>query len=418
MGRPGRLSPLDASAAPPPVVSPPPRSPRPAVALASFGHALCHGSKLLLPLVQVVAAAELGVDLPHLALAMSAFSLSMGLASVPAGLLSDRLGPTRLLVGYFALLAVAAAGCALAPGYGSFVAAQAALGAAAGLYHPPGLALISFSTDRRTMGPAMGWHGVASSVGIALAPLGILALRDRWGWRSAFVALAFTAALAALAAAWLRASGHVLAGRPAPDVHPPARRVRRRGLFVLLLAMSANGFLMDGFSALFPVTVAQRSTLAADDAWVVFGILALGGLGQLAGGRLAKGTRDRASYLALVAMQPMAFAGVALLLAAPTVAFALLAAFAFANFATQPIENRIMAEFTSGAKRGTAYALKFLVALVVGAAAPPLVMTLAEQRGQGAGFWALAAASLVALLGVGLFLREAGGAPPAAAAAG
>ncbi|MBM3985465.1 MAG: MFS transporter, partial [Planctomycetes bacterium] len=138
---------------------------RTALLYASAGHALCHGSKLVLAVGLLSAAAEFGVGRDGLGLALGAYGVGIGLAAVPAGLLSDRIGPTRVLHLYLWSLAAAALACFWAPTLPTFTLAHAALGAAAGLYHPPGLSLLSLSSAREERGPVMGWHGVLGQLG-------------------------------------------------------------------------------------------------------------------------------------------------------------------------------------------------------------------------------------------------------------
>jgi MFS transporter, FSR family, fosmidomycin resistance protein len=345
----------------------------------------------VLPVSLAIAAAEFGVGLVEMAWALTGFGLAMGAASLPAGLLADRYGTSRVLLAFFWLLSAGALLCAVSAGYASFFAAHALLGAAAGLYHPPGMALISHTASREGLGPALGLHGVAGSVGIALMPLLVAA-----GWRQAFFALAATAAAVALL-------GHLLVHRrmlPGALPPPPSladRPLARRGLLLFLGVMVLNGFLLDGFTAIFPEVVRA----ARDPRWSVTvldtAILALGGVGQWLGGLLARGGRQGGRYVGLVMLQPLLFLGTMLALRAASSppAFVLFAAFAFLNYGLQPMENRLLATYTSSARRSAAYAVKFLLALVVGAGAPPLVVAVSERWGYAASFGVLCGVALV-----------------------
>ena len=84
---------------------------RTTLAYASLGHALCHGSQLLLRVSLVAVALDMGVSLTEIGLAITLYTLSMGLASVPAGLLADRVGTGRVTCLYFWLIALSAGLC-------------------------------------------------------------------------------------------------------------------------------------------------------------------------------------------------------------------------------------------------------------------------------------------------------------------
>lgn len=384
-----------------------------AVGYASAGHFLCHGSKVILPVSLAVVAAEFGVTLVAMAWALTAYGVAMGLAALPAGLLADRRGAPAVLNLYFWFLAGGALLCAAADGFATFVVAHGLLGAAAGLYHPPGLALVSLASSREGMGRALGLHGVFGNFGIAGAPLLVLAATPLFGWRGAFLALAGSAVLCALAGGVLRRRG-LLAAAP-PGAQPGAERGRlsRTGLFWLLVAMSVNGFLLDGFTTAFPETARSRLDLVWDAQWLNAAVFGLGAVGQWVGGLLANGERQGGRYVGLLALQPLVFVGAALALDAPFVAVLQLGAFMFVNWMTQPLENRLLAGFTSSARRSSAYALKFVVALVVGAAAPPVVVGLMESRGHGAAWFALAAVGVLGVAAGRAFASHA--APPAPA---
>ncbi len=386
---------------------------RAAVVFASTGHALCHASKLVLPLVLAAAAADLGVSLVGMAGALSVYLVAMALASVPAGLLADRIGTARVLLLFYWSLAAAAVLCWAANSYGTFVVAHGLLGAAAGLYHPPGLGLISLSTTRDEAGPAMGWHGVASSVGIAATPWAVLQLAPHGGWRVVYLALAAAAAAGALAGHVMLRRRLVPAGsRPQPQAAEDGP-LRRRGVLLLLGVVAFNGFLIDGFTTLFPETVRTHSALAMDDQVVNMLVLAVGGVGQYLGGRLARGATEKRRYVIMLMLQPLAVGGVALLLGRPGAAFLFMGGFAFANYMTQPVENRLLAGATTTARRSTAYALKFLVSLLAGAAAPALIVGLAQSAGHATAYAVLALVAVAGMCVGGIFWRVTRTAGPA-----
>lgn len=384
---------------------------RRAVLLASYAHLLCHGAKVVLQVSLAVAALQFGVGLAAMALALTAYNVGMGLAAIPAGLLSDRLGPTRVLVLYFWALAGAALLCAGVPGYAGFVAAHGLLGLAAGLYHPPGLSLISLSSSRHEMGPAMGLHGVFGNVGIMCAPLAVALLAPLWGWRAAFVALAALCVCGALTAAWMRSHGLVLAGPTHEEHGADDDRLSRRGLALLLFVLCVNAFVLDGFTPLFPLTISAQHAGAFEPRLLDAAILSLGVLGQWVGGLLARGAGQPRRFLNLLLLQMAALLAAASLVATSWAGMLPLALFAFANYAMQPMENRILATFTSSRRRSSAYALKFTVALLLAAPAGPLVGLLLERADARAAYVVLAITALLGVVGWRLLVRRLERAP-------
>lgn len=426
-------------------MSPPPTAPasspsaepsaRVALAITSSGHALCHGAKVALPVVLSLAAYDLGVSIEALGLAVTLFSLGMAATSVPAGLLADRVGTARVLEASFWFTALGGALCATPLGHAGFVASHALLGAAAGFYHPAGLGLLSLSGSKAKLGPAFGWHGVAGSLGVVLAPLVTLALLGTFGWRGGFGALAVSAAAGGVATHLLRRSGRLFDDVPVPHAGD-ASVWGQRGLVLLLLAVVSNAFLLDGFSTMFPDTVRwlgeaadaradvlTKAAVVPEDTDRILGppqrrgpgadylmmaaLLGLGAVGQYLGGRGAKRRRSRWIYVAALVAQPLCLGAAALSLDAGAVPLLALGGFAFANYMTQPMENHMLAGFTTRAKRGTAFALKFVVALALASPAPYLAARLATRSGLAEMYAIFAVAGVVGVAAGVALARQA-----------
>lgn len=384
-----------------------------AVGLASAGHLLCHGAQILLMQAQSETAALYRVDVEDVAWAITAFSLGMGLTSVPAGLATDRWGPSRVLTLYFGLVAAAALLCGLAPSFGVFFAAHALLGGAAGMYHPAGLGLISFASPRDDLGPALGIHGVFGNLGAASAPALVFAMHAWGNVRGAFLAVALIAAITAAITAVMRRRG-LVTDRALAIVTPRPAPGRRSGLAALLVAMSLNGFLFVGFMTLFPETLKAGGASAWEPGWVSVGILVLGGVGQYVGGLVSRGGQEGQRYAWMLLVQPVLLLAIASALASGAVhagaamlPILLFAAFSFLNYMTQPVENHLVAAYTSTVRRGAAFGMKFLANMVVGAPAAGLAAAITARSGAPAAYGLLAAVGLVGLAGGVWFLRSA-----------
>ncbi len=376
------------------------------VGFASAGHFLCHGAMILLPLVKTEVAADFGVDTVTVSLGTVLYVVAMGAMAVPAGLLADRVGNARVLLLYFGAMTGASLLCALSDHFGVFLVSHALLGAAAGLYHPPGLGLISLSTSLDEMGPALGLHGVIGNIGAVAAPLFVMAIVPEIGWRGAFFALALTAALSGSAGAWLIREGLVTQGH-ATESRPADRGgMRRRGLALLLATMSVNGFLLQGFTWQLPETIKGHGALIFDVMLVNAAILGLGAIGQYVGGMMARGSGQLDRYLMLLVLQPIAFGTTALLIDVPTLALLQLSAFAFVNYMSQPVENRLLASYTSTERRSSAFALKFTVALIVSAPAAWMVARVAKSSGEAASYEFLGVVGMLGLAAGLLFVRS------------
>jgi YNFM family putative membrane transporter len=145
-----------------------------------------------------VLSSEFGVGPARAGLTVSAVVLAIAGASIFYGPLADALGRRRVIAAALGLLALATAACALAPSFPALVALRALQG-----LFVPGMTAVSvaYAGDRWgavELGPVVGGLIGASVVGGLLGRVGGGAITAHAGWRSAFVAFAVLAALAAL----------------------------------------------------------------------------------------------------------------------------------------------------------------------------------------------------------------------------
>lgn len=119
------------------------------------------------PMKRELGLSDVQVGLAHAA----AFSIGYGLASIPAGLLADRVSRVQMLFAAVALWVTAMAVGGLTHSLTVLVATRLALGAAAATVYPAALSLISdyFEPERRA--PATTSFGIGQIIGRALAAL-------------------------------------------------------------------------------------------------------------------------------------------------------------------------------------------------------------------------------------------------------
>ena len=114
----------------------------------------------------------------------SGYLLVLAAAMLPLGLLGDRYGRKKVLLGSFVLFAVGSAACAASPSSGAFIAARLLLGLAGA-----GLVVMGFATLPVLFGEeerprAVGIMAAATFVSLPLGPIlgGWLLTHYWWGW--------------------------------------------------------------------------------------------------------------------------------------------------------------------------------------------------------------------------------------------
>ncbi len=152
---------------------------------------------------------------------VSAFSIAYMIANPLWGSILDYVGMRIGMLAAVTVWTIASASHAWMAGFLGFAAARALLGLGEGATFPGGLraSMDSLSPDRHSRGIAISYSG--GSLGAILAPLVVVPIALRFGWRAAFLVSG------ALGLGWLLLWSSV--ARP-PYLAPPERKTRRLAL--------------------------------------------------------------------------------------------------------------------------------------------------------------------------------------------
>ncbi len=271
-----------------------------AIWLIGAGHFMSHFYQLVLPPLFVFIQPDLGVAYAALGAVMTAFFVATAMVQVPVGLLVDRIGARKMLVGGILLMS---GGVTLA-GFTESYIALAALFMLAGLgnsvFHPADYTILSATVGEERLGRAFGVHTFGGSVGFAAAPVMMVALAELFDWR---VALVVAGGIGIVIALMIAVSGSVLrdhlsnatgAERPAEenDREKTSWRFmlsRPMVLFFLFYTFtSASGTGITNFSIVTLIEVYDMPLALAGTALTVFLVAAI--VGTLPGGHLADWT--------------------------------------------------------------------------------------------------------------------------------
>jgi MFS family permease len=121
---------------------------------------------------------------------ISAFNLSYGFSHLPAGWLSDRLGPRLMILIGISGMALFTILIGLSSTYLLMIVFVVLLGAMGGGYHPAASPVISASVGRENQGRALGLHQIGGSASFFLTPLLAVAIARILGWRGSLISMA------------------------------------------------------------------------------------------------------------------------------------------------------------------------------------------------------------------------------------
>lgn len=290
-------------------------------------------------------------------------SLLVGIAALPAGLLSDKVGARNMMIAFF----IGMGGCSVLAGLAfsprSLFVALSGIGLFASIYHPVGIPwLVRTTTTNR--GKALGLNGVFGAAGSALSGLVTGVLIDVLGWRAAFAVPGIFCIVTGVFLYIGCLTGRVSeSSEPQPDEKRdgvPSRRV----FPILLVTMFLGGFIFHTTQVSLPKLFEQRNDgLVGDGAFGVGVLIALvygmAGLMQVIGGHLADRFSLKKVYVAAIASQIPALWGASQLLGVPLVVVATM--MVMANASALPAENLLLAFHTPAHRHGFVFGLKFVL---------------------------------------------------------
>lgn len=406
------------------------------VGLTMLAHGMVHTYELSIPIFMTIWLGEFGVSKAVLGVVVGIGYGLFGLGALPGGILSDRFGSRKLIAFCLAGMGGAFALLSIAPNIYVVTLALAAWGAAASVYHPAGLALISKGVRQR--GHALALHGMAGNMGIAFGPLAtaLLLLVVDWRWVAAILA-----APAALATAYTLAASFNEAAAEPPDAASEANAPAARGPWRKKLVQDSRLLFASGFAVVFvivllsglyyrgtltflPDLLTQYVTFSFSDAiqldagsFVYAGLLMVGMLGQYVGGKLTdRMATERAmagafGVLTLIAVLfpfMSAWSTASLLVISTLLGFFL--------FVVQPLYQATVAEYTPASMRGLSYGFTYLGVFGIGALGAALAGALLDFYSPTVMFAVLAVFAALAA-GLSLYLLRRHTQPEEAAAA-
>lgn len=390
------------------------------ISFASLGHFLHH---VLTGLFLTLAVILEGIWQRPYAEIIALWSLGaamIGVGAPLAGWLADRFGHARMMVMFFLGIGSASIIAGLVSDSTEMGWALALLGSFGAIYHPVALAWVSMAAPANARGRLMGILGIAGSIGVACAAVIAGGLAAIAGWRMAMILPGIITIIAGVAllvclitqrVASVNAAAEPGAVREAMAETP---RIPWGVLILLAITFMLGSVSYTAYSTALPKwlsdMLALDSAQAARLGLIVGATMLMGSAGQLIGGRLADRVPMKALYVATFMIKLPLMALAAWLGGPWALLVAVVIGFMF-DFAA-PVENLLLARYSSGKRRGLAFGLKFAMGFV---AAPLGVNLVAWAYGDAAGgapalFLALAACGLIMLAAAMALPRDAGAA--------
>ncbi|MBK0001396.1 MFS transporter [Erwinia sp. S38] len=165
-----------------------------------LGWVVIYAARSVLSPVMPQIETEFGLSKSQLGLISSLFFLAYTLLQVPAGLLGDRLGRKRILVGGFMLFTLFMAAISISPTFLIFMLLWMLTGASQGVYYGPQYALSSEAIPKKwiTLGSAVIGSGMSFGIALGYYLSSFMIEHYHTTWKMPFLAMALPVLIVAL----------------------------------------------------------------------------------------------------------------------------------------------------------------------------------------------------------------------------
>ena len=214
---------------------------------------------------------------------MSGYNIAYGASHLPAGWLTDRLGPRIMIMLGISGVALFAILAGLAPTYMIIFAFMIMLGVIGGGYHPAASPLVSASVDKKYRGSALGLHQIGGTASFFLTPLIAAAIFQTLSWRWTIITMSIPAfVIGIILFVVLGRRGYARKAAPAvADIRPESGEatgnVRRLIPFITLSMMIQ--VLITGVVSYIALFAVDNLHASADTGAFLFALFHFAGLG-------------------------------------------------------------------------------------------------------------------------------------------
>jgi FSR family fosmidomycin resistance protein-like MFS transporter len=199
-------------------------SERRTIAVVASAHGCSHFFHLIVaPLFPWIKTA-FDLSYAELGLLMTVFFVVSGVGQALAGFLVDRVGAVPVMLGALSSFMLSTLVIASAPSYGVLMAGCVLAGLGNAPFHPVDYSILNARISAPRLAKAYAMHGIAGSLGWALAPVFLVGITGLAHWRVAVLA---AGALPALAFALVWSHRHLLAGQPVDLLGRPVAPTNR-----------------------------------------------------------------------------------------------------------------------------------------------------------------------------------------------
>ncbi len=323
---------------------------------------------------------EFDLNLQQLGLMAAIPSLSSALLAIPVGLLSDRIGPKKMLLMslVFTVAGGVIAGTASAPWM--IVVAVSLIYMNTAIYHPASYAATAKMFNPQDRPKAMGLHGAGGTLGHAMGPLSVSLLIGilAWQWRQVYLFLAAPMILGIIMVLRLPADEEV---KKVEKKETKGEKFLTTSL-LMFLAYQATRMISSSMINTFLVLYLQdvRGMSLTVSTFLQSTNTLTGLIAAPIGGYLASRIGDK-QWLETSLLGAFTILALAFQIQNNSLFMALYVLYGVGNTLGMAGRSSIMAKLTPSGQRGLGFALFFLPGSIIGSIAPFVAGYIADMMG-------------------------------------
>ena len=329
-----------------------------AIGLIGFGHFLSHFYFFGMVPLFVGIRAEFDISLLEIGGILTAWNIASGILQTPMGVLVDRFGARRVLIGGLFITAAGFGLCGFTSSYWELLTLFFIAGAGNSVFHPADYVILTASVDKSRQGRAYSMHSFGGSLGTAAGPA-VMALLIETDWRTA---LMIGGAVGVVLSFVFVFSGDTLredaARKQTTKSDAPLRSMINRGVILLFLFYVLTSSANIGLTAFAPIYLPTLYGLSVETASFILSVLLFSNaIGTLFGGWLADQTK-RHDMVLIVAFS--IYAAILILVGTASISFSvLIVCFTVGGFArgiVNPSRDMMVREIAPAGALGTVFA--------------------------------------------------------------
>ena len=357
--------------------------------------------------------ATYGVSNTQTGLLFTLLMLGYSTTQLPAGVLGDRFGEPRVILGGVGIFATAAVGAFLAPTFTLLTLTATVIGIGTGVHKTVAIPYLSKEYPQRT-GLALGVMDTIGQLGGIVAPvIVVVLLASLFHWSVVFVLIAVVSL--GLGLLFFISSSSVTVrpeqdhaaddGDEDPGLHAYLSIFVDRKLVLFLIVTTLFTFVWNGIASFFPLFLMTQKGLSSDLAGLAYSLLFAASLSQLATGDISdRFGRLRVSLLLFVLM----IIGLSLIVVVqalvPILVLTVVMGIGLHGF--RPVRDSYLMDLIPSSVGGGTLGIVRTVMTVIGALSPVIVGYLSDTVGFTAAFIVLIAVLICGIALIGMLKKQ------------